>query len=239
MALGLSTVTEGDGSARRGTGNARQTAPRRGTGDDRQAAPRRGTGADRQTAPRRRADAERSIAAILDAATDCLVSQPPASMADVAREAGVGRVTLYAHFPSREALLEAVLDRAIGRATAAMDGARPDDGPADAALGRLLRTSWAILDQHRRLFEVAQRELGPTRLRAHHDRAMVVVQRILSRGRDDGVFRADLPLDWLVTTVYTLLHAAAEDVNRGRLSPADAGPVLEATLRSALAVPRR
>jgi AcrR family transcriptional regulator len=214
MALGLSTVGDGGGSQRRGTGSAGQAAPRR------------------------RADAERSIASILDAAAVCLVRQPPASMADVAREAGVGRVTLYAHFASREALLEAVLERAIGRAAAVLDDARPDEGPADAALGRMLRSSWTILDQHRQLFEVAQRELGPTRLRQHHDRAMVGVHRLLARGRDEGVFRTDVPLEWLVTTVYTLLHAAAEDVNRGRLSTDDAGRILQATLMSALAVPR-
>ncbi len=184
--------------------------------------------------PRRRADAERSIAAILDAAETALGTQPHLSMAELARIAGVGRVTLYAHFPSREAVLEAVLDRTIGRASAAIEESKPEDGPADDALRRLLRSSWQALDRHRRLFEVAQRELGPTRLREHHDPALRRIKALVTRGRGEGVFRTDLPLNWQVTTIYTLLHAAAEDVNTGRLAQGSAARVLETTLLSAL-----
>ncbi|MGW5723378.1 TetR/AcrR family transcriptional regulator [Amycolatopsis sp. NPDC003865] len=189
------------------------------------------------TTGRRRADAERSIAAILDAAAACLGTQPQISMAELARTAGVGRVTLYAHFPSREAVLEAVLERAIAEAGAVIEESRPEEGTADEALRRLLRSSWQALDRHRRLFEVARRELGAARLRDFHDPAIERIDKLVARGRRDGVFRTDLPLSWLVTTVYTLLHAAAEDVNANRLPQADAGHVLEATLMSALAPP--
>ena len=197
----------------------------------------RGAGPHPDGAPRRRADAERNIAAILDAAADCLGRQSQVSMADVARAAGVGRVTLYAHFPSRDVLLEAVLDRAIAQAGTVLGQSKPDEGPADDALRRLLRSSWQVLDRHLRLFEVAQRELGPARLREHHDPAVTRIERLLARGREEGAFRADLPLSWLVTCVYTLLHAAADDVNNGRLPQKNAGQVLEATVLSALAVP--
>jgi AcrR family transcriptional regulator len=202
--------------------------------------PRRAGGAEeRVAAPRRRADAERSISAIVDAALGLFVEQPQVTMAAIAREAGVGRVTLYAHFPSREAVLEAALDRAIAEADAVIEAAAPDEDPADEALARVIRSSWAVLDRHRRLFEAAQRDLGAQRLRRHHDRVMTRVEKLLGRGRDEGVFRDDLPMSWLVTSVYSLLHAAAEDVNGGRLRREDAAHVLEATLLPALAPPGR
>ncbi|MDP9861108.1 MULTISPECIES: TetR/AcrR family transcriptional regulator [Streptosporangium] len=191
----------------------------------------------KQGAPRRRADAERNITAILDAALVCFTEQPQASMAAIARTAGVGRVTLYTHFPSREVLLEAVLDHTITQAGAAIETAAPDEGPAVDALGRLLRISWRVLDRHRRLFELAQRELDPAVLRRHHDQAMGHVEQLLVRGRQEGAFRTDLPLSWLVTTVYSLLHAAAADVTAGHLSQDTAADVLEATLLPALRSP--
>jgi AcrR family transcriptional regulator len=190
------------------------------------------------TETRRRADAERSIAAILDAASVCFTEEPQASMAAIARAAGVGRVTLYAHFPSREDLLEAVLDRTISQATEVIRKAAPNEGPAEEALHRLLRSSWHVLDHHRRLFDLAQRELGSVRLRERHRRAVDQIEELLSRGREEGAFRTDLPLSWLVTTVYSLLHAAAEDVNAGQLDRDEAADVLAATLLSALTPPR-
>jgi TetR/AcrR family transcriptional repressor of mexCD-oprJ operon len=62
----------------------------------------------RTSARRRRADAERSIGAIVEAAVESFRRRPDVTMSEIASAAGVGRVTLYAHFPSREALVEAV-----------------------------------------------------------------------------------------------------------------------------------
>ena len=74
---------------------------------------------------RRRSDADRSVTAILDAALEALASDSDASMAEIARRAGVVRATIYVHFPTREALIDAVTDRAIVEATAEIDAAEP------------------------------------------------------------------------------------------------------------------
>jgi AcrR family transcriptional regulator len=64
-----------------------------------------------QAADYRRVTAERNVAAILDAAEELLSQAGPASIAAVAARAGVSRVTVYAYFPTWEALLEAVAGR--------------------------------------------------------------------------------------------------------------------------------
>jgi AcrR family transcriptional regulator len=184
--------------------------------------------------PRRRADAERNIAAIIDAASDLFGRGQSPSMGEVASAAGVRRATLYGHFPSREELIDAVITQAIAHTDEVLTALALDRDSADVALERLVRTSWPILDRFRRLRTVAVAELGPERLRRHHDRTLHHVGQLIRRGQDDGLFRTDLPLDWLVTTFYAVLHAAADEADAGRISPSKAPDLLAATVLAML-----
>ncbi|MGW1775484.1 TetR/AcrR family transcriptional regulator [Streptomyces sp. NPDC002104] len=203
-------------------------------------------------APRsRRADAERNAAAIVDAGLDCFLADPQASMAAIARAAGVSRVTLYSHFPTREALLDAALDRAVDEAAATLEaldggsgsgsgsggeggGGSAAAGGAEEALGVLIRSSWRVLDRHSAVFAAVSAALPPERLRERHDRILAPVRRLIGRGRESGELRADLSADWLVTVVYSMVHAAAAEVQAGRMTPAEAPEVLTATVLAAV-----
>jgi AcrR family transcriptional regulator len=188
----------------------------------------------RRRAPR--ADAARNIAAILATARECLVRDPGASIAEIAKAAGVGRVTLYSHFPSRADLVDAVFARAIAEADDALGAVDLTGDPADA-LTRLIGSSWQIVHQFRALLAAVQRELPPDRIRAHHALPMRRVERLLQRGRRAGVFRADLPTAWLVAVFYNTLHGAADEIAAGRLAAADAPHAITAILLSAFAPP--
>ncbi|HET9457836.1 MAG TPA: TetR/AcrR family transcriptional regulator [Candidatus Limnocylindrales bacterium] len=186
----------------------------------------------------RRADARRNIEAILDAAAATLNLRPDASIGDIARAAGVGRITLYGHFPSREALLEATAERVLDHGNAALDAAEIDRGPAREALARSIRSAWPVLDRSRALY-AAVHTTAPARLRAAHDRFLGRIAALLERGRAEGTIRSDLPVEWLVATWYALMHGAAEEVEAGRLPADRAADVLEATLLAAFEVPRK
>jgi AcrR family transcriptional regulator len=185
---------------------------------------------DAERPPRRRADAERNRAAIVEAALALFGERPEATMTDVAAAAGVGRVTLYAHFPSRRALLEAVVDRAVAEAAAQPIDEVASAAPAGEAVRALVRSSWRTLHRFGRLSAMVQREMGPEHLRDRHGPVLDEVEGLVARGQADGSFRDDLPRGWLVTTIYSMMHAAAEEVDAGRLDPADAADVLVATL---------
>ncbi|MEU8133714.1 TetR/AcrR family transcriptional regulator [Streptodolium elevatio] len=178
--------------------------------------------------PRRR-DAERNAAAIVDAGLTCLLADPQAGMAAIARAAGVSRVTLYAHFPTRESLLEAALDRSVAEAVDAVAGTT-DSGPADEALAGLIRSSWQVLDRHASLFTAVSASLTPDQMRERHERILAPVHRLVLRGRRDGVFRDDVPATWLVTVLYSLVHAAAAEMQAGRLSSREAPDLLVTTV---------
>jgi AcrR family transcriptional regulator len=190
------------------------------------------------TAPGRqqRADARRNIASILDAAVRCLAVDPDASIGDIAQAAGVGRVTLYGHFKTRADLIDAVLDRTVAQADAALETLDTSGDPRQA-LTRLVEASWQIVYQFRAVHRAAQRELPPERIRGSHDRIMRRVQSIIERGQRAGTFRDDLPKKWLVTTAIGLMHTAAEESTAGRLDAKDATRIIASTTLAALTPP--
>src|SRR5215475_2016708 len=87
-----------------------------------------------------RADARRNVAAILDAATDCLARDPEVSIADIAAAAGVGRITLYGHFKNRAELVEAVMGRSVEHADGIRGVVTPAGDPREE-LARLVAAS--------------------------------------------------------------------------------------------------
>jgi TetR/AcrR family transcriptional regulator, mexCD-oprJ operon repressor len=196
------------------------------------------TAASRSTPQARpqRADARRNVAAILDAAVLCLTRNPEASIAEIAEAAGVGRVTLYGHFGTRAELVDAVLTRTVAEADATL-AATDTSGDPSAALTRLVGASWQIVNQSRSVLLAARRELPAERIRGVHDRILRRVQTLIERGQRSGAFRTDLPKAWLVTTAFSLMHAAAEDRTAGRLDPDDTARTISATLLAAFTPP--
>ena len=185
---------------------------------------------------RRRADAERSIARIVSAARDCLVRDPGVSLDDIARAAGVGRMTLYGHFPSRPALVEAALVEALRAGDEALTSVDLT-GDARDALGRLLAHSWVLLAESMSLSEAAQAALPVGRVRDLHGKPAQRVEDLIRSGQDQGVFRTDLPITWLIGAVHYILKGAAQECRAGRIRTEDAPGLITATAQSILAVP--
>jgi AcrR family transcriptional regulator len=183
--------------------------------------------------PRRRADAERSVARIMDAAVDALAIDPEASMAEIARQAGVVRATVYVHFPTREALIDAVTERAIAEATTAVDAAEPERGDAAEALRRVVATAWRTLGRYHGLVAI-NTQLPDTDLRARHHGVLARLAPLIERGQSDGSFRSDVPAAWHLSMVLALIHAASAELRSGRISDDLAEPALLATVLGAV-----
>ncbi len=178
----------------------------------------------------RRVTAERNTQAVLDAAERLLQGGDQATIAAVAKEAGVSRVTVYAHFDTREELLEAVVGRAVARAGKALRAAKVDAGTPSEALRRLVVVSWQELEKHHAIARAAAADLSPAALRRSHSASRAPFRKLIKRGRVEGDFRDDVPEDWLVTVVHALMHAAVEEVRERRLKPETAGDLLAQTI---------
>jgi AcrR family transcriptional regulator len=189
---------------------------------------------DTQDPPRRRADAERSIVRILDAAVDALASDPEASMAEIARRAGVVRATIYVHFPTREALLEAVTHRAIAEVADVIEATEPHRGDPADALARVVAASWQRLGRYHALVEINTRQHAHAELRQRHSSVLSALEPLIERGQADGVFSSDVPAAWHLSMVMALMHAASGELGAGRVTDADAESALIATILGAL-----
>ncbi|MEW2429138.1 TetR/AcrR family transcriptional regulator [Micromonospora sp. NPDC047644] len=183
--------------------------------------------ADRQ----RRADARRNSSAILDAAVRLLDAQPDASLDAIASAAGVTRQTVYAHFPSREHLMAAVVRRITDEAVAAMDAADPDNGSATDALIRVLEAGAQTAGRYPALIQqIASLPVSPNVDEERHAPVAERINRVIRRGQTSGEFDKELPAGWLATITIKLGHAAGEEVDAGRMSPAEATGALRTAL---------
>ena len=179
----------------------------------------------------RRTIADRNVQAILDAAEELIHGRAPVTIAGVATAAGVSRVTVYAHFATADAVLEAVVERAVRHAATALAAAHPADGPAEEALERLVTIGWRELGRHDAMAEAAAAMLSSHAMSRSHEAAHHAVAELVERGRRDGTFRVDMPTSWLVTCLFAVMHACADEVRAGRLAAAEAERVLVTTIR--------
>ncbi|MEV0091368.1 TetR/AcrR family transcriptional regulator [Streptomyces sp. NPDC050738] len=159
-----------------------------------------------------RADAQRNREKLLAVAGAAFASARDTVTLDaIAREAGVGIGTLYRHFPTREALVEAVyaaeLDDVVASATTLLDQLPPEAAlrawmdryaafqATKRGMGDILRAGWAS---------------GSIATPATRERITAAIAEIIGRGASAGSLRADIdPEDVTVMLLGVFLSTTA------------------------------
>ncbi len=141
-------------------------------------------------------------------------------MEDIAKAAGVSRQTVYANFPSREALLDAVIERAAAEVTTAFDEAGLEDLPPAQALVRLLDAGMAASARYPFLWHLPP--VSPDQDLERHGPVLGRMRDLIRRGQEAGELDAGLSADWLLAAGLALGRAAEDEVKARRMSIEDA-----------------
>jgi AcrR family transcriptional regulator len=143
--------------------------------------------------PKLRADAARNRDKLLSAAVALFAEQgPDVSLEAVARCAGVGIGTLYRHFPTRDALLEAAYRNEVTQLSDAADELLAQH-PADEALALWMDRFVDYATTKRGIGPALKAMVSSSDLFADARRMNVgAIERLLDAGAAQGTIRADV-----------------------------------------------
>ncbi|ADB53195.1 TetR/AcrR family transcriptional regulator [Conexibacter woesei] len=148
-----------------------------------------------------RADAARNRLKVLDAARAAFSEHGPnAQMDDIARRAGVGVGTVYRHFPTKQALAQAMMEQRVERIVTFIQTEMLPDPDPWRALARSLEFCGTMQEQDRGYAEAVasvaggtsvgggMKEAGPALI----EQMFALTAVFIERAHAKGVVRADL-----------------------------------------------
>jgi AcrR family transcriptional regulator len=153
-----------------------------------------------------RADARRNYSHLLAVARDVVTEHGvDASMRDIARRANVGLATLFRHFPTREALFEALLRSNLDALTQKA-GELETSNPPDEALVSWFREGVAFVHSYSGVVALMARahEDPDSALYAPCTAVHEAGARLLLRAQAEGTARADMDADDLFALMSAL-----------------------------------
>ena len=162
---------------------------------------------------RPRADSLRNRALLLEAATQVFsADDKQASLEAVARQAGLGIGTLYRHFPTREALFEAVYRHEVDLLADLAEDLARDDDPVDG-LKRWLQANVRLVATKKGMIEALQlAAAGSSELKAYStERMLDAIRLLLDRAVTSGQIRDDVPAEDLLRTLVGIFYSQGPD----------------------------
>jgi len=170
-------------------------------------------------AKRPRADAERNRARLLDAARAAFASgQDPVTLDQIARDAGVGIGTLYRHFPTREALVEALYRKELGDLCASAGDLLLTHSPDHALRAWMSRfadyvtAKREMADAIRAVFAA-----GTVTVSQAREELATAAATILEAGAADGTLRAGVRPQDVVAMIVGIFTATSIEGGREQL----------------------
>jgi AcrR family transcriptional regulator len=159
-----------------------------------------------------RVDAQRNRQRLLDAARQAMASETGVvSLEGIAKDAGLGIGTLYRHFPTREALIEAVYRTELAAVLATALDLLESHDPADAM--RLWMDQYASFVMTKRGMAESLRSLllsGAIASSQTREQVTETIKAILDAGAATGTLRSDLRADDVAASLVGVFLATPD-----------------------------
>jgi AcrR family transcriptional regulator len=151
-----------------------------------------------------RSDARRNRDRLVGSARELFASEGlDVPVEEITRRAGVGMGTLYRHFPTKEDLIDAVLEDAFGELVGAAEQATANED-AWAGLKSFLERVLALHATNRGLKDVlATRHHGRRRAEAMRTRIRPLLRVMIERAQAQGTLRSDFTTEDLPLVFWT------------------------------------
>jgi AcrR family transcriptional regulator len=154
-----------------------------------------------------RADAQRNLTRVLEAAAEAFNERgPDVSVDEIARRAGVGHATVFRRFPTKDALIRAVVRQRLDELAALAETALAAEDPGAA----FTEYVWAAMELHARdrgLFECMNQCLKDEK----PQEIIALTEQIVGRAQEAGAIRSDLSPADVPTLIGAVMTAAPAD----------------------------
>lgn len=173
--------------------------------------------------------------ALLDVAATVLARNPGASLSEIAIKAGVGRATLHRHFPARIDLIRELTLESIDAIEAAV---APLRGEAPTRLKELRHRLQAIVplgDRFHYLRSQVWDLADDPEVMNGYEMELESMRDLVTALREEGSIAPDVPVDWVVAVMDSLVWVAWSSVQAGHVGTRQAADLAYRTLIEGLA----
>lgn len=160
---------------------------------------------------------------LIESAGRTLNARPRATLADIAREAGISRATLHRHVENRDDLMQQLGEHSLRLWDDSLTEARADEAATSEDPAVVRAAVEALVRSYVRSVEL----FGFTLTDPFFEDAPGLVeqgeelegreQALLARAQELGLLRRDVPVAWLSSWIFGLLVAARDATRRGQV----------------------
>jgi AcrR family transcriptional regulator len=154
-----------------------------------------------------RVDAQRNLARVLEAAVEAFAEHgPDVSVDEIARRAGVGHATVFRRFPTKDALIRAVVRRHLEDVAALADAALAAEDP-DEAFTEYVWAAMELYARDRGLLQCVDRCLKDEKIQE----VVSLSEQIVVRAQKAGAVRPDISPGDVTQLIGAVFGAAPAD----------------------------